>query len=63
MLTVFLRFRGRIVYLHVFENHHEAIDHFTKIQVDAWLDIDVELGLTNDTVIPLGEPAPIFYVL
>ena len=62
MLTVFLRYRGRIVYLHVFKDHEEAIEHFSKIQIDAWLDNDVELGITNDTVIPVGEPAPMFYV-
>ena len=62
MLTVFIVYEGRIIYIHPFEDHKEAMDHFSKIKVDAWLDDDVELGLTNDEVIPLGEkPAP-YYV-
>ena len=63
MLTVFIVHRGRVIYIHPFKDHEEAIEHFSRIQVDAWLDDDVELGLTNDEVVPLGElPPPPFYV-
>jgi len=63
MLTIFLRHRGRIIYIHAFKDHKEAIDHFTKIKVDAWLDENIELGLTNTEIIPLGEDPLLEYIV
>lgn len=62
MLTVFISYRGRIVYLHPFSDHKEAIEHFSKIRVDSLLDDEAVLGITNEKTISLGESPPIFYV-
>jgi len=52
MLSVFIRYKGYVVYVRSFMDHKKAIDHFCEIYGNLYN--GAILGLTKETEIPLG---------
>jgi len=61
MLTVFIQYKDKILYLRPFEDHKEAIDFYAEL-FDGCTFHDSVLGITTETEIKLGEPKKQFYI-